>query len=332
MRNSNPAAVHLLVDNMPKMLVFRNLSHLDLRSNKLTPKTCKLLSKHTDLLQHLEYLDLDGNRTIGRGGAVNLITSLTKFSTIRELKLSDTGIGFEDCKALCELLASSIYAEVLNIGGNKFSPDSIQFIIDGLSHNTSLEKLYMYNSKFSSENILHLAQVLRVNTRLKVLNIGKCNIQSGDSVHLAKALEENTTTQLQTLLLWGNPIGSEGAAAFTDMLATNKSLTELYMTYCSIEGEGAVCLAKALEKNSTLREFDIPIGSKGAISFASMLKKNQCLKRLNLNDDSVGVVGALELIESLKHNMTLEKLKLSHYCKPHSFSTLDKELQDRVDF
>ena len=100
----------------------------------------------------------------------------------------------------------------------RLSPDSIQLIFDGLSHNTSLETLDMNHSKFSSENILHLASVLRVNTSLKELNIMYCNIQSSDSVHLAKALEENTTTQLQTLLLWGDPIGSEGAVAFADML------------------------------------------------------------------------------------------------------------------
>ena len=102
--------------------------------------------------------------------------------------------------------------------------------------------------------------MFRVNTRLKVLNISWCNIQSSDSVHLAKALEENTTTQLQTLV-WGNPIGSEGAVAF-----------------------------------------------------ACMLKKNQCLKKLYVHNDSVE--GALKLMESLKHNTTLEKLWLSSRYKP----------------
>ena len=340
----DPRAVDLLVDNMSQLLVFNNLTHLGLICNDLTSKTCNLLSKHTDLLQHLEYLDLTWNHNIGRGGAMNLIISLTKVSTIRELYLSDTCIGFEDCKALSELLATSKCIEVLNIGYEelddddddlRLSPDSIQCIIDGLSHNTSLEKLNMRLSNFSSQNALHLASVLRVNTRLKELDIGWCNIQSSDSVHLAKALEENTTTQLQTLELYGNLIASEGAVAFANMLATNKSLTKLYMSGYSIQGEGAVCLAKAMEKNSSVTVFDIsgnPIGSEGAVAFASMLKKNQCLKTLYLCDDSVGVEGALELIESLKHNTTLEKLELSWSCKPPSFSTLDKTLQDRILF
>ena len=279
---SDPPVAHLLVDNMSQLSVFHNLTHLSLSCCDLTSETCNLLSKCN--LQHLECLDLSYNRTIGRGDAVNLITSLTNFSTIRKLYLDRTGIGFEDYEALSELLATSKFIEVLvicDVGrfNDKLSSDSVQLIVDGLSHNTSLEKLDMSCSEFSSLNVFKLASVLRVNTCLKELYVMECNIQSSDSVHLAKALEENTTTQLQTLLLDHNPIGSEGAVAF-----------------------------------------------------ASMLKKNQCLKTLNLHDDSVGVEGALELIESLKHNTTLETLWLSEECKPPSFFTLGKTLQDHVTF
>ena len=328
----DPAVVNLLVANMSQLSVFHSLTDLSLSFCNPTLETCNLLSKHTNLLQHLEYLDLSWNQNIGRGGAVNLITSLTKFSTIRELDLWGTGIGFEDCKALSELLANSTCIEVLNVGYNNLSPDSVQLIVDGLSHNTSLEKLNTSFSNFSSENVLHLASVLRVNTGLKELNIKHCKIRSSDSVHLAKALEENTTTQLQTLRLGGNLLGLEGAVAFADMLVVDKRLAILDMSKCRIWG-GAVCLATVLEMNSTVREFDISynlIGSEGAVAFASMLKKNQCLKSLHLIDDSVGVEDALELIESLKHNTTLEKLWLAR--KPPSFSTLDKTLQDRIKF
>ena len=262
---SDPAAVCLLVDNMPQLSVFHSLTHLGLGGCNLTSETCNLLSKHTDLLKHLEYLNLHGN-DIGRGGAVNLITSLTKFSTIRELNLEFTDIGFEDYKALSELLASSKCIQVLVICKSeagepaeqfKLSPDSIQLIVDGLSHNTSLEKLDMCYSNFSSDNVVHLTSVLRVNTRLKVLNIGWCNIQSGDSVHLAKALEENTTTQLQILWLGGNPIGSEGAVAFASMLKKNQSLKTLNLSDASVGVEGALELIESLKHNTTLEELGV---------------------------------------------------------------------------
>ena len=334
---SNPAAVNLLVVKMPAMSVFYKLTHLSLADSELASQTCRLLSKCTNLLQLLEYLNLRGNPHIGRGGAVNLITSLTRFGTIRELNLQYTSIGFEDCKALRKLLAlrNSKCMQALNISNNELSPDSIELIVEGLFRNTTLEKLDMRSSNFSSDNVFNLALALSGNTRLKELDIAYCNIQSSDSVHLAKALQESTTTQLQTLSLWDNPIGSESAFAFAGMLATNKSLAKLIMSCCRIQGEGAVFLAKAMENNSTVREFDIsfnPVGSEGAVAFASMLKKNQSLRKLELDDDSVGVEGALELIESLKHNTALERLKLSNKCRPSSFLTLDKTLQNRVTF
>ena len=313
----DPAAVNLLVYNMPQLLVFHNLTHLSLICCGLTSETCKLLSKHTDLLQHLECLNLSYNSTIDRGGAVNLITSLSKFSTIRELNLKYTGTGFEDCMALSELLVSSKFIEVLDIGDEddlRLSPDSIQLIIDGLSHNTCLETLNMSGSNFSSENALHLASVLRVNTRLKELKIMECNIHSSDSVHLAKALEENTTTQLHTLDLERNPIGSEGAVDFANMLATNKSLAKLNMRVCSIQGEGAVSLAKAMEKNSSVTEFDIsdnPLGSEGAIAFANMLATNKSLAKLDMRECSIQGEGAVYLGKAMKKNSSVTVFDIS---------------------
>ena len=258
LKECHPAAVDLLVANMSRMLVFYNLTHFALMKCNFRPETCNLLSKCTDILHHLEYLNLGGNRNIARGGAANLITSLNKHSTIRELHLDYTGIGFEDCEALNELLASSSYLKVLCISENALSVDSVHLILDGLSYNVSLEKLNMHYSNFSSDNVLHLASILKVNTTLKVLNISQGGIQSRDAVHLAKALEGNDTTRLQTLSLSDNPIGSDGTSAFAAMLAINKSLTKLNIRCCSIQGEGAVCLAKAImEENTTLREFDI---------------------------------------------------------------------------
>ena len=52
---------------------------------------------------------------------------------------------------------------------------------------------------------------------MKEMNIEFCNIKSGDSVHLANVLD---ATQLLTLRLEGNPIGS-GVDAFAKMLERN---------------------------------------------------------------------------------------------------------------
>ena len=48
----------------------------------------------------------------------------------------------------------------------------------------------------------------------------------------------------------------EGVAAVAKMLVENKTLTELYLQDCRINSEGAVELAGALCKNSTLQELN----------------------------------------------------------------------------
>ena len=252
---NNQSAACLLVDNMPHMSAFHNLTHLGLPLCYLTPETCNTLSKHTIFLQHLECLDLSIN-DIGKGGAINLITALTEFSPIRELDLQYTGLGLEDCNALRELLATSKYIEVLDIRGNGLSSNSIQLIVDGLSHNTSLEEISIRESNFSLENVLHLTSVLRMNTRLKGLDIQWCAIECSDSVHLAKALEDNTTTQLQTLMLNGNSIGSEGAAAFAGMLKKNQCLKMLKVSDDSVGVESALELVESLKCNATLKKLE----------------------------------------------------------------------------
>ena len=248
---SNPAAVHLFVDNVP-YIVFHNLTHLSLACCNLTSETCDLLSKHTDLLQHLEHLNLLDNPNIGRGGAVNLITSLTKFSTIRELDLRATGIGFKDCKALSELLATSKYIEVLNIGGNDLSSDSIQLIVDGLSHNASLEMLEVNNNPVRSESAVTFADMLATNKSLAILNMIECSIQGESAVCLAMAMEKNST--LREFYIAYNPIGSEGAVAFASMLKKNRCLNILHLYDDSVGVEGALELIESLKHNTTLEE------------------------------------------------------------------------------
>lgn len=84
--------------------------------------------------------------------------------------------------------------------------------------------------------------------------------------------------------------------------------------------------------NRTLYISGNPIASEGAAAFAGVLKRNQCLKILWLDGAIGSVESSLQLIKSLRHNGTLEKLWLSDEHKPPSFSTLDKALQDRVNF
>ena len=210
---------HLL--DFPNQLI-NKLETLNLNDNELDSESLVVLARLIPHIPHLKKLYLSKNRNIGQGGAVRLITSLTKYKSLKTLMLNGTGIGVEDCKALSELLPS---LKKLNINSNDLPPEAVKLIIGGLHPNTALTELSMSDSHFLRQNTISLALVLKTNHTLTDLDLGTCNIDSDGACDLAHALCTNDT--LQKLQLCNNPIGVKGARAFTEMQLKSKSLKEL---------------------------------------------------------------------------------------------------------
>ena len=233
--------------------ILQNMRVLDLSGNKLDGSACDLLAKVVPSMTRIEKLSLVSN-PIRRGGAVEVIKALCGCE-VKELSLYNTGIGEPDCEALCELMKSSHSLQHLHIALNNLSSESVASIITGLSYNSSLTALYISCSHFSITNVNSLASVLKEHSKctLTVLYLGDCHISSEGAVELAAALCKNTT--LQHLTLNRNPIGEhvEGVTAVAKMIVENKTLRELNLWDCHINSEGAVELAAALCKNSTLK-------------------------------------------------------------------------------
>ena len=312
--------------NIPPHII-QYMRELNLHHNELDGSACDLLAKTVPLMTMLEELWL-GRNPIGRGGTVKVIKALCG-SGVKLLWLYNTGIGEPDCEALCELLKSSHSLQHLHIYQNNLSSESVASIITGLSHNSSLTKLNISYSHFSMANVDSLASVLKDHSKctLKELDLEKCHISSEGAVELVAALCKNTT--LEHLDLRQNPIGEhvEGVTAVAKMLVENKTLTWLDLEDCHISSKGAVELAAALCKNSTLKHVKLnfnPIGVEGASSMSDMLQHNTSLEvlwlcekpgvylceQLWLDDVSVGEEGVHQLINSLKHNQTLKLLVL----------------------
>ena len=297
--------------------ILQNMRELHLSNNKLDGSACDLLAKAVPSMTRLEELWLDRN-LIGSGGAVEVIKALCG-SGVKELKLWNTGIGGPDCEALCELLKSSHSLQYLDIQLNNISSESVASIITVLSHNNSLTTLKISNSHFSMANVDSLASVLKDHSKctLTELILQHCHISSEGAVELAAALCKNTT--LECLNLSRNPIGEhvEGVTTVAKMLVENKTLTNLYLHHCHISSEGAVELAAALCKNTTLEHIDLsrnPIGQhvEGVTTVAKMLVENKTLTKLYLWDCHISSEGSVELGAALCKNSTLNYLNLDY--------------------
>ena len=103
-------------------------------------------------------------------------------------------------------------------------------------------------------------------------------------------------------------------AFLTARIISDGNLSELNVSYCSIESGSTCDLARALYDNSQLQDLWLrgnPVGEAGAEAIASMLQHNDHLKLLDLTGcSSVGQIGVQKLIAVMSRNAALKLLYL----------------------
>ena len=194
---SSEGVKHLL--SLPKKVI-NKLKILHICFNKLDSESCAVLADLIPHMPHLRILNLSNNYSIGQGGTVPLITSLTTHNSLKKLLLKCTRIDVEDYRALSELLSSSTSLKKLDIGGNHFTPEAVELITSGLHHNTTLKRLDMSYSSFSvyrsTEIATSLASMLRTNYTLNYLDLRGNFISEEGTQKLVDSLTHNYSVHL----------------------------------------------------------------------------------------------------------------------------------------
>jgi len=99
----------------------------------------------------------------------------------------------------------------------------------------------------------------------------------------------------------------------SEALKVNTIVTDLYLSSCNIDTEGAKYLSEALKVNTTLRFINIRnnhIGSEGVKHLCEALKINTMVHTLDLGNNNICTEGVKYLSEILKVNTTLIKVSL----------------------
>ena len=130
------------------------------------------------------------------------------------------------------------------------------------------------------------------NGTITSLKLSDDEIRQEAAIEFAKALAQNET--IKTLELCYNEIQQETAIEFAKALAQNKNYQNSKAHKKSFLGNGryrgAVLLAKALKKNSTITHVDLGgffIGDEGAIALAEALEVNSTITFLNLSKNNI---------------------------------------------
>ena len=292
--------------------ILQHIKNLDFSMNKLDGIALDTLAVIIPELTQLEVLSLNGN-PIGDGGAVKLMKSLHEnYSPLKELNLSDSKIGCDDCVQLAFIM-ENLELEELRISSNCLPATCTSSIMSGLLQNSTLQTLHMSDSVLSEKDCMSLASFLQQSEcQLMVLDISRCSMSDDGVLHLTRALSNNCS--IRRLDVSSNPIGDIGAAAFGDVIARNSVLVELVMNRCDVTSEGCIQLAAGLTGNSSLKELmigDNSCGVEGAKVLSKALERNKTLKVLYLRNDVSLEEGTDILLSSLSKNVTLSQLHLS---------------------
>ena len=217
-----------LTDN--KSLRVLNISHGSIHSGGAVSIFTSL--QHNSSLEELDlswnwYLTKDDSEAVGC--AIERMLTVNK--AIQTLKLQQCGICDKICKKIGVGLAENKCLRVLNISRGSIHSGSAISIFTSLEANTSLEELDLSWNRFTegdSEKVgCTLERMLTVNTGIQILKLAHCRI----SDCIAKKIG----------------VGLGG----------NKSLKLFDISWNSIHSDGAVCIFRSLEHNTSVVELNL---------------------------------------------------------------------------
>ena len=266
------------------------------------------------VLQATRELFLNNNRLCGSAcdwlaKAPSLLSRLERLNLGANLITS--GAVVVTVKALCGRAVKELSLYKTEIG----EPDC-EALCELLKSSHSLQHLHIYQNNLSSESVASIITGLSQNISLTDLDISNSHFSIANVNSLASVLKDHPKKcTLTVLYLRDCHINSEGAVELAAALCKNTTLKHLDLSHNSIgeHVDGANAVAKVLVENKTLRELNLQechISSEGAVKLAAALCKNSILKDLNLNRNPISVKGASSMSDMLQHNTSLENLHL----------------------
>ena len=310
------------------MEYFQRCSKLVLINCGITDDDIKLLVESMIICTELNTLRLDFNGITGKGETL-LSSLLEKCTSLEVFSAHCNQIDDSGALAIAKALVQMSNLQSLDLQGNPITKEGASALIMTLKDLSEVFQVYVtINSKLLNISNLRFVQqslavictghdkdslctAFKCCTNLQTLNLSSNSIGSEGAVALAEGLK--CCTNLQTLDLHSNSIGSDGAKALAEGLKCCTNLQTLTLGGNSIGSDGAVSLAEELKYCTNLQTLilsDNSIGSGGAVALAEGLKYCTNLQTLYLNSNSIGSGGAVALAEGLKYCTNLQTLYL----------------------
>ena len=138
---------------------------------------------------------------------------------------------------------------------------------------------------------------------------------TSDGVGHLLSLPCNTLSDLSKLVLYNCELDSKSCEVLSNCLSSLPHLEILALTNNRIGCEGPQMLSPSLHSNTSLRRLCVQnanIRDRGGCSLAEALHVNKHLVMINLLGNPLGEKSIKQLIASLQHNHTLQRMELPH--------------------
>jgi hypothetical protein len=226
------------------------------------------------------------------------------FNLARSLRAYDeatyTYSGKFDAGVAARVAAGALLEFDVGKGGCKTEADQIALARALASNTCRVATVSLGDTCIGDPGVSALAEALKTNVTITTLDLSYNVIGDAGAQALASGLKGRNSV-VAKLNLFGNSIGDLGAAALADALATNTSITTIYLANNKIGDVGALAIARALHENITLNAMYLAgnaIGDSGAKTLAAALNENSAVSTIVLfGNKKIGPDGKLALSE-----------------------------------
>jgi hypothetical protein len=235
---------------------------VDISSYSIGNKRAKAIATPLSKIYGIQNMNLANNR-IDEKTAAFVFSKLPP--TTRYLNVSENKIGVAGIKALAHIIEdATVCLDELDISSCSLSGNILALICKPIESSHNLYTFNLSRNQIGANNgPSALSSMLRGNTSITNLNLSWCNIGGAGAELLMKGLKKNVTIKwldfsynslASPLLSEKKNPASKGnpAKQLCAVLASNKALTHLNVSFCKMGKEDIEVVAKGLNQNRTL--------------------------------------------------------------------------------
>ena len=253
-----------------------------------------------------------GRNNLHTFGAITIATGLQKISTLTKLCVHDNNITYYAANDIAAAISHNTQIEELDISRNNIETKGVINIAKQLQLLSTLKILCISNNNITDEAADYMTNVILYNSHLQEFDISVNNLQVPGIIKIAKGLQKIST--LTKLYINNNNITEEAADDIAGIIVCNSYLQEVDIQASNLQTMGAIQIAQALQKISSLTKLyinDNHITEAAADDIAAAISCN-AIQVLDVSNNNLKATGVKKLAKSLQNVYTLTNLYMSN--------------------